>query len=130
MGHKREVRNTQHCFFTEDTLTCGKLRRPYKGMDIRDDTAENKMAEESADVEHTSLQGCIRNTPSDTEVHAQHQLRAVRRTWPAERTIQNRAKLGRMKELQGKTGVLLGLGLPSAVGELKQGSSPHTGATV
>ena len=32
------------------------------------------MAEESVDVEHISLQGYIRNTPSDTEVHAEHQL--------------------------------------------------------
>ena len=35
-----------------------------------------------------------------------------------------------MKELGGKTGVLVGLDLPSAVGELKQGSDPYTGATV
>ena len=35
-----------------------------------------------------------------------------------------------MEELGGKTGVLVGLDLPSAVGELKQGSDPYTGATV
>ena len=32
------------------------------------------MAEESVDVEYISLQGYIRNTPSDTEVLAEHQL--------------------------------------------------------
>ena len=30
---------------------------------------------------------CIRNTPSDTEVHAEHQLRADRSTWPEENNI-------------------------------------------
>ena len=35
-----------------------------------------------------------------------------------------------MKELQGKTGVLVGLDLPLLVGELKQGSDPHMGAIV
>ena len=33
-----------------------------------------------------------------------------------------------MKELGGKTGVLLGLDRPSEVGELKQMSDPHNGA--
>ena len=32
------------------------------------------MAEESVDMEYISLQGYIRNTPSDTEVHVEHQL--------------------------------------------------------
>ena len=32
------------------------------------------------DVEYISLHGYIRNTPSDTEVHAEHQLRADRST--------------------------------------------------
>ena len=41
---------------------------------------ENKMAEEEVDMEYLSLHGCIRNTPSDTEVHAEHQLRADRST--------------------------------------------------
>ena len=45
------------------------------------------MAEEQVDVEYISLQGYIRNTPSDTEVHAEHQLRADRRTWPVEKNI-------------------------------------------
>ena len=41
---------------------------------------ENKMAEDWVDVEHISLHGYIRNTPSDTEVHAEHQVRAGRST--------------------------------------------------
>ena len=41
---------------------------------------ENKMAEELVDVEDISLHGYIRNTPSDTEVHAEHQLRVDRST--------------------------------------------------
>ena len=43
---------------------------------------ENKMMEEYMDMEYISLRGYIRNTPSDTEVHAEHQLRAARSTWP------------------------------------------------
>ena len=41
---------------------------------------ENKMAEEQVDMEYISLHGYIRNTPSDTEVHAEHQLRVDRST--------------------------------------------------
>ena len=37
-----------------------------------------KMADEYVYVEYISLHGYIRNTPSDTEVHAEHQLRADR----------------------------------------------------
>ena len=40
---------------------------------------ENRMAEEEVDVEYISLQGYIGNTPSDTEVHAEHQWRVDRR---------------------------------------------------
>ena len=36
------------------------------------------MVEELVDVEYISLHGYIRNTPSDTEVHAEHQLREYR----------------------------------------------------
>ena len=54
-------------------------------------------------VEYISLHGYIRNTPSDTEVHAEHQLRADRRTGRAEKNIYNHAKLGKRKELGGKT---------------------------
>ena len=46
------------------------------------------MAEESVAMEYISLQGYIRNTPSDTEVHAEHQLRLVRRK-RIYRTMQN-----------------------------------------
>ena len=38
------------------------------------------MAEEKVDVEYIYLHRYIRNTPSDTEVHAEHQLREDRRT--------------------------------------------------
>ena len=38
------------------------------------------MAEEKVDMEYNSLHGYIRSTPSDTKVHAEHQLRADRRT--------------------------------------------------
>ena len=41
---------------------------------------ENKMVEEQVDMESISLHRYIRNTPSDTEVHAEHQLRVDRRT--------------------------------------------------
>ena len=34
------------------------------------------MVEEQVDMEYISLHGYIRNTPSDTEVHTEHQLRA------------------------------------------------------
>ena len=36
------------------------------------------MAEEYVDMEYISLHGYIRNTPSDREVHAEHQLRVNR----------------------------------------------------
>ena len=72
-------------------------------------------------MEYISLHGYIRNTPLDTEVHAEHQLRADRSTCPEEKNIWNNAKLGRMKELGGKTGVLAGLNLPSACGGTEAG---------
>ena len=106
----------------------GKLRRFYKCMDMKDDAAENKMVEELVDMEYISLHGYIRNTPSETEVHAEHQLTAYRRTRPAEKNIQNHTKLGRMKELGGKTGVLLGLDIPSMGGGTEAGvQSPQWG---
>ena len=46
-----------------------------------------------------SLHGCIRNTPSDTEVLAEHQLTGIP---DHQERIQTHAKLGRMKELWGK----------------------------
>ena len=50
-------------------------------------------------MEYISLHGYIRNTLSDTEVHAEHQLRVDRGTRPEEKKIQNHSKLSRMKEL-------------------------------
>ena len=38
------------------------------------------MAEEKVDMEYISLYGCIMNTPSDTEVRAEHPLSVARRT--------------------------------------------------
>ena len=38
------------------------------------------MVEELVDIQYISLHGYIRNTPSDTEVHAEHQLRVDRNT--------------------------------------------------
>ena len=46
-------------------------------------------------MEYTSFHGYIRNTPSGTEVHVEHQQRV-------DRSIQTHEKLGRMKELGGK----------------------------
>ena len=43
------------------------------------------MAEEYVDMEYISLHGYIRNTPSDAELHAEHQLRVDRSTWSAEK---------------------------------------------
>ena len=51
------------------------------------------------DVEYISLYGYIRNTPSDTEMCAEHQLRVDRSTRPVEKNRQNHAKLSRTKEL-------------------------------
>ena len=36
---------------------------------------------------YISLHGYIRNTPSYTEVHAEHQLRVERSTWSVENNI-------------------------------------------
>ena len=76
------------------------------------------------DVEYISLHGYIKNTPSDTEVHAEHQLRADRSTQPVE-NIQNHTKLSRMKELGRETGVLVGLDLPLVGGGTEAGVRPH-----
>ena len=45
------------------------------------------MTEEQVDMEYITLHGYIGNTPSDTEVHAEHQLRVDRSTQPGERNI-------------------------------------------
>ena len=65
-------------------------------------------------MEYISLRRYIRNTPSDTEVHTEHQLRADRRTGSAEKNIWNHTKLDSMKEVAGKRGELVGLDLPLA----------------
>ena len=41
---------------------------------------ENKMAEKQVEMDYISLHRYIRDTPPDTEVHAEHQLRADRST--------------------------------------------------
>ena len=64
-------------------------------------------------MEYISLHGYIRNTPSDTEVHAEHQLRADKSIWTVGKKTQNHAKLSRTEEREGKTGVSVGLALPS-----------------
>ena len=48
---------------------------------------ENKMAEEWVDMEYISLYRYIRNTPSDTEVYAEYQLRVDRSTWPVAKNM-------------------------------------------
>ena len=49
------------------------------GEDVGQDRL-SKMVEVSVDMEYISLLGYNRNTLSDPEVHAEHQLRADRRT--------------------------------------------------
>ena len=41
---------------------------------------ESKMAKEYVDMEYIFLHRYIKNTPSDTEVHVEHQLRVNRST--------------------------------------------------
>ena len=88
---------------------------------------ENKMVEEEVDMEYISPwthqeytfrhRGAPR-TPAETD----------RSTWPVGKNTQNHAKLSRMKELGGETGVLLGLDLPWAGGGAEAGvQSPHRG---
>ena len=45
------------------------------------------------DVEYIFLHGYIKNTPSDPDVHAEHQLREDRNTSPEEMNAQSHAKL-------------------------------------
>ena len=76
-------------------------------------------------MEYVSLHGYIRNTPSDTEVHAEYQLRV-----PVCRGKEyiDPQTLGKKKKLGGKTGVLVGLDLHSAGGGTEAGvQSPHRG---
>ena len=77
------------------------------------------------DAEHISLHRYIRNAPSDTEVLAEHHLRADRSAWPLEKHIWKHEKLGRMKELGG--GEQWDWTRPQWLGEMKQGSDPISG---
>ena len=49
-----------------------KQTNKQKKDDIKVRRGKNKMVKEQVDVEYISLHGYIRNTPSDTEVHAEH----------------------------------------------------------
>ena len=49
-------------------------------MESRAKVKDLKVTEEEVDVEYISLHGSVRNTPSDTEVHAGYQLGADRST--------------------------------------------------
>ena len=49
-------------------------------IQIKTTMKENKLSKKYVDVEYISLHGYIRNTPSDTEVLAEHQLRVGRST--------------------------------------------------
>ena len=55
-----------------------KKEKKKDGIKLR--RGENKMVKELVEVEYISLHGYIRNTPSDTEVHAERQPREDRRT--------------------------------------------------
>ena len=72
-------------------------------------------------MEYISLHRYIRNTPADTIVHVEHQLRADRSTRLEEENTENHAKLSKTKELGKKTGVLVGLDLPSTGGGTEAG---------
>ena len=67
---------------------------------------------------HLQTQKCMRNT-SREQTGVPDQWKRIYHT-----------KLGKTKELGGKTGVLVGLDLPSASGEVKHGTDPDIGATV
>jgi len=45
---------------------------PTKNLNLKKRGGGDKMAEEKVDVEYISLHGYIKNTPSDTQVHAEH----------------------------------------------------------
>ena len=55
-----------------------KKKKKKDGIKLR--RGENKIVKELVEVEYISLHGYIRNTPSDTEVHAEHQLSTDRST--------------------------------------------------
>ena len=80
-------------------------------------------------MEHTSLHGYIRNTFSDRNA-CRTPAESGQESLTSVKNIQTHAKLGRMKEPAGETGVLVGLDMPLVGEELKQGSDPHIGAIV
>ena len=89
---------------------------------------KNKMVEEQVYMEYISLHGYIRNTPSDTEVHSEHQLRADRSTSPVGKeyiesckTLQDKGTRGKNKSVS-RTGPAL-----SGQGNLNMGTSPTSG---
>ena len=88
------------------------------------------MAEEQVDMENISLHGYIRNTPSDTEMHVEHQLRANRSTQPEEKNMQNHKNSVGQRNQGEKQECQQDWTCPQQVGELKQGSDPHSGAIV
>ena len=63
-------------------------------------------------MEYISLHGYIRNTPSDTEVHAEHQLRVDRSYLTRGKEYIEPCKTQQDKRTRGETGVLVGLDLP------------------
>ena len=73
------------------------------------------------DVEYISVHGYIRNTPSDTEVHAEHQLRSRQDYLTSIKERKDPCKTGRTKGLGEKTEVLVGLDLPSEDGGTEAG---------
>ena len=100
-------------WYKEKHLLSKQTKKKKKKDGIKLRRGENKIVKELVEVEYISLHGYIRNTPSDTEVHAERQLREDRRTWPAEKNIETHTKHGRTEELGGKTGVSVGLDLSS-----------------
>ena len=88
------------------------------------------MTVEQVDMEYMSLHRYLRNTPSDTEVLTEHQLRMGKSPWLKGKTIQNNTKLGRTKEGGGEEESQWDWTCSQPVGELKQGSNLYIRATV
>ena len=65
---------------------------------------ENKMAGDQVDVEYLFLQQYMRNTPSETEMHAEHQLRVDRSIWQWKRKYRTMHKLLRGRNWGGGGG--------------------------
>ena len=82
------------------------------------------MVEEQVDVEYISLHRYIRNTPSDTEVHAEHHLRADRVPDRRKNIYIEPCKTRQDKGTRGENSSVSRT-CPRTVEELKQGSNPH-----